>query len=54
MIEVITETVTDLDDTETEVTMRDLVCDRCGFAFPKDKLTRQNGFNLCKDCLDEE
>lgn len=29
-------------------------CDRCGFTFGKSELIEQDGFLLCKDCLDEE
>jgi len=31
-----------------------VACDRCGFAYPKDKLTRIDNLELCEQCIDEE
>lgn len=30
------------------------VCDRCGFAYPKTKLTIVDGLELCSKCIDKE
>lgn len=51
-------TVTQIDelggaDEPITLTLHPVICDRCGRRFPKDKLTWQNGWMLCEECLDE-
>jgi formylmethanofuran dehydrogenase subunit E len=31
-----------------------VVCDRCGFAYPKKKLSLIDGLELCSKCIDED
>jgi len=55
MIETYSETIEDLFTGEgSEAESSVLVCDRCGFATPRDRLTLVDGLELCERCVDEE
>ncbi len=50
------ETLTDFEDGTTTyaASSESVVCDRCGFAFSKSKLTFVDGLELCDSCIDED
>jgi formylmethanofuran dehydrogenase subunit E len=57
MIEKYSSTVTEIAElggATNAATSSTVVCDRCGFAYPKDKLTIIDNLELCEQCIDEE
>lgn len=46
--------ITELGGESATVTTSTIVCDRCGFQFPKADLIYQDGFYVCEKCLDED
>jgi len=57
MIETYSTTITEMDElggATNAATSSTVVCDRCGFAYPKTKLTRIDNLELCEKCIDEE
>lgn len=57
MIETYSSTITETDDlggATNAATSSTVVCDRCGFAYPRTKLTKVDGHELCSMCIDEE
>ena len=57
MIETYSTTITEIDElggATNTATSSTVVCDRCGFAHPKTKLTRIDNLELCEKCIDEE
>lgn len=46
--------IADLGGATNAVTSSTVVCDRCGFAYPKTKLIQEDGLELCSQCIDKE
>ena len=57
MLENYSSTITEIDElggaTNAAVSSM-VVCDRCGFAYPKKKLSLIDGLDLCSKCIDED
>ena len=45
--------ITELGGAENSTSSSTYVCDRCGFAYPKKKLSLIDGLELCSKCIDE-
>ena len=57
MIETYSTTITEIDElggATNACTSSTWVCDRCGFAYPRTKLTKVDGLGLCDRCIDED
>lgn len=57
MIETYSSTVTEITElggASNSASSSTLVCDRCGFAFPKEKLSIVDGLELCEPCMDRD
>lgn len=55
MIETYSSTVTETDDlggATNAAASTTVVCDRCGFAYPKTKLSKVDNLELCNKCID--
>lgn len=57
MLENYSSTITEIDElggaTNAAVSSM-VICDRCGFGYPKTKLTDVDGLSLCSKCIDED
>ena len=46
--------ITELGGASNSVSSSTLVCDRGGFAYPREKLTMVDSLELCDMCIDED
>lgn len=46
--------ITELGGATNACTSSTIVCDRCGFAYPKEKLSKVDSLDLCDMCMDED
>ena len=46
--------ITELGGASNSTSSSTLACDRCGFAYPREKLIKVDNLELCDGCIDED